>query len=201
MKKNILCALTCALFALAPTGALAGPFGLDKGMSLEQLKKQGIFVPTKVRFVYQARKLAKGHPDFEMYSALVSPQHGLCKITAIGNDVVTNVFGNQLEQKFKDITRAITRKYGSASNEFDFLQSGSIWKDPQDWMMGLVKKERVLASFWKASETTDLPDALSIIAVKANPLSSSKGYISLVYEFDNMDACIGTVESIEDANL
>lgn len=201
MKKYIFCALTLALTALAPAAALAGPLGLIKGMTLEQIKKQGNFVPTKTRFVYQAKALAKGHPDFESYSVLVSPQHGLCKITAIGTDVVTNVFGNQLERKFKDIAGAITRKYGAPGSEFDFLQSGSIWKEPQDWMMGLVKKERVLASFWAAPKNTDLPDALSVIAVKANPLSSSKGYITLVYEFDNVDECISSVESVDDANL
>ena len=201
MKRHLLSALTLALLGLNCTTAFAGPFGLSKGMTLEQLKKQGSFTPTKMRFVYQTKNLAKGHSDFEAYSVLVSPRYGLCKITAIGNDVVTNAFGNQLEQKFKDISAALTRRYGDPESQFDFLQKGSIWKDPQDWMMGLLKKERALSSFWAPPKNTDLPDSLSVIAVKANAVSPSKGYISLVYEFDNSDECIDSVASAEDANL
>jgi hypothetical protein len=53
-------------------------------------------------------------------------------------------------------------------------------------MMGLLKKERLLSSFW-TKETTghDLPDDIISIQAEAKALSLETGIIFLGYEFSN----------------
>ena len=186
---------------IASFSAVAGPFGLSKGMTLEEVKKYGAFVSGDSPFMYTAKTLSNGHPDFESYSIILTPQQGLCKIQAGGKDVKTSSFGSELKEKHNDFVKALTNKYGSPGNNFDYLKSGSIWKDRQDWMMSLLKKERRLASYWASPERTDLPDSISGIELEAAASSGSTGYIRLGYEFDNFDACIAVVEEKKNSNL
>ncbi len=192
--------VTIILF-IASFPAVAGPFGLSKGMTLEEAKKYGDFVSGNSPFVYTAKTLAGGHPDFESYSIILTPQQGLCKIQASGKDVNTSAFGDELKAKHIEFVKALSNKYGSPGNNYDFLRLGSIWKDPQDWMMALLKKERTLASYWSSPERTNLPDSLLSIELVTAALSGSKGYLRLSYEFNNLDACLLVLNAKKDANL
>ena len=145
-------------------------------------------------------RLKDGHPDFEFYSVVVTPEHGLCKLTLAGNDVATSTFGTELKNKFEDLLSALNGKYGPPSNSFDFLRAGSIWNEPRDWMMGLLRKERTLASFWGGRNTT-LPDFLQSISITASALSTTKAFIRISYEFDNIDACMQTLKTKRNSKL
>ena len=93
-------------------------------MSLEELRKQGDFTPSDQPFIYRTKTLLSGHPDFEFYSAIVTPEHGLCKITAVGKDINVNSFGSALTEKFNDLVGVLSSKYGSPFRKFDFLRAG-----------------------------------------------------------------------------
>lgn len=181
--------------------AIAGPFGLSKGMTLDEVKKLGNFSPEKEPFWYKAYKINKGHDNFEAYSVLITPTHGLCKIVGVGRDIYTNSFGEQLKSKYKELTSAITQKYGEPTGEYDFLRNGSIWTDDNDFMMGLAKKDRSLVSYWFASKGANLSDGLSAISIRASALSNSKGFINIGYDFDNVDDCLEAVKSKSNQNL
>lgn len=193
--------LVTVILVVASFSAVAGPFGLSKGMTLEEVKKYGAFVSGDSPFTYTAKTLSNGHPDFEIYSIILTPQQGLCKIQTAGKDVKTSSFGSELKEKHNDLVKALSNKYGSPGNNFDFLRTGSIWKDPQDWMMALLKKERTLASYWSPPERTNLPDSLLTIQLEAAASSGSTGYIRLGYEFDNLDACIAVLKEKKNSNL
>jgi len=193
--------LVTVILVVASFSAVAGPFGLSKGMTLEEVKKYGAFVSGDSPFTYTAKTLSNGHPDFEIYSIILTPQQGLCKIQAAGKDVKTSSFGSELKEKHNDLVKALSNKYGSPGNNFDFLRTGSIWKDPQDWMMALLKKERTLASYWSPPERTNLPDSVLSIQLEAAASSGSTGYIRLGYEFDNLDACIAVLKEKKNSNL
>jgi hypothetical protein len=62
----------------------------------------------------------------------------------------------------------------------DFLRAGSIWKEPEDWMMGLLKDERTLVAVWEKA----LPNRIHDVVLKAGALSREKGFHKLTYEFD-----------------
>jgi len=193
--------LVTVILVVASFSAVAGPFGLSKGMTLEEVKKYGAFVSGDSPFTYTAKTLSNGHPDFEIYSIILTPQQGLCKIQAAGKDVKTSSFGSELKEKHNDLVKALSNKYGSPGNNFDFLRTGSIWKDPQDWMMALLKKERTLASYWSPPERTNLPDSVLSIQLEAAASSGSTGYIRLGYEFDNLDACLAVLKEKKNSNL
>ena len=196
MRKIIVAAAFFAAF-----GAIAGPLGLNKGMTLEELKKQGAFVSGSQQFFYTAKTITSGHPDFESYTVILTPEQGLCKIHAVSKDIDTSAFGNELQGKYRELVGALSKKYGAPGKDFDFLRAGSIWKEPQYWMMSLLKQERNLDAFWSKPENNNLPDSLGSIAVNTYALSGSKGFIKLIYDFDNIEACVEMLKSKKNSSL
>lgn len=194
MKKLLL----LAGFLLCAGTAWSGPFGLSKGMSVEQVRALGPLEPSKTTpYAYAAKSLRDGHDAFEAYSFLITPEDGLCKVTAIGKDVKTSVYGDELKRAFTGLADALAEKYGRPSNQYDFLRSGSMWNEPKDFMMGLVRKERTLSWYWMGG----LPDELQSIAIEARGISASAGFISLSYEFQGSDACVDKATSRRNRNL
>ncbi len=107
-------------------------------------------------------------------------------------------YGNEIQKNFQNLVTALTQKYGISDNNFDFLRYGSIWNEQKDWMMGLLKKERTLYTSW---DNKNLPDSLMSISVNTTALSTSKGWITLSYEFKNLDACFEVLKSQKNSNL
>jgi hypothetical protein len=182
MLRNILA--TISLFVLLGSSH-AGPFGLDMGMSLNRLKQLGSVTSLKSANMYKIENLREVHPDFETYTIMVSPKLGLCKIRAIGQTFRNDSYGTEMKQKFDSLSRAISNKYGPPKDSHDFLKHSSIWKEPREWMMALLKNERILTTFW----TDGLPDNLDGIMLDTNGLSMDSGFIDLIYEFKNYSAC------------
>ena len=196
MRKIIVAAAFFAAF-----GAIAGPLGLNKGMTLEELNKHGSFTPSPRKFVYESKNLTNGHPDFQSYTAIVTPAHGLCKIVARSQNIESSSYGTEIEERFKDLISALTGKYGAPGKQYNFLRQGSIWNEPKYWMMGLLKKERILSAFWWPPENLNLPDSLRGIHVETVALSVSHGFIRLDYEFDNASECLDTLKANKNSNL
>ncbi len=196
MRKIIFAAALCAVF-----GAIAGPLGLNKGMTLTALKKKGSFTPDSQQFFYTAKTLTNGHPGFDHYTVILTPENGLCKIIAFGKDFETSAYGTELKERFKGIIIAISGKYGEPGANSDFLRHGSIWDEPRDWMKGLLKKERVLEAFWGSPKNLNMPDSIQSIHVEGSALLKDAGIIMLTYEFDNMDECIKTVNTKRNSSL
>jgi len=136
----------------------AGPFGLSAGMTKAQLNKIIKLKPSG-KHTCKVSSVPKSNSAFESYILLITPKAGLCKIMAIGKTVTTSVHGTELIQVHDILSETLTKKYGSGTR-YDFLKSGSIWHEPQEWMMGLKLKERVLATSWPESEGATLPDNL-----------------------------------------
>lgn len=183
--------------AVGASTAVAGPFGLDKGMTLQQIRQHGTVRPDTDPNWYLVDTLRNGHPAFEKYMLLVDPQLGLCKIVAVGKDLQTNVFGERVKSEFSDLTAALSSKYGTPTREFDFLRSGSIWDEPRDFMMALVKEERTLMNYWGNA----LPDQLQSILLRARALNTTKGYVNLAYEFRGIDQCMERAKGKANSSL
>ena len=123
------------------------------------------------------------HPDFETYMVGISPSTGLAEVVALSKDIQTNVYGEGVQSKFEEVKTALDMKYGTPANAFDFLRSGSLWDKPEDWMMGLVKEDRTLDTFWKVGDVS--------IDLEAKALSQEKGYLRLAYQFSNFQTFAG----------
>jgi hypothetical protein len=150
--------------------------------------------------VYTIATVPKPHVRFESYVVMVSETIGLCKVVAVGKSIETSAFGTELHSEFDNLEASLEQRYGKHKT-FDHLRAGSLWTEPQYWMMGLEKKDRTLAAFWDHEETPSLPTDLNGIMLQAQSLNTSKGYLSLTYEFSNMDTCSKESDALRDAGL
>jgi hypothetical protein len=110
-----------------------------------------------------------------------SQEKGLLRIVAVGEDIQTNGFGMEVQSAFKKIEEVVSTNYGEPKT-FNYVLSGSIWNESQDWMMGLLKKERTLWAAWDLKSVR--PNHIIAIALGANALSTEKAYLDLTYEFE-----------------
>jgi hypothetical protein len=161
-----------------------GPFGFYEGETkaevIAALGRASIKSEKGDQLIVNAAP--KPYAEFEEYELVLSSKDGLVKVVGIGRDITEDAYGSETRSRFSRLKEALTTTYGKPSDDFDFLQSDSIWNDPRDWMMGLAKKERTLRCFWSTSIK-----GVHLISLSADGLSSDKGYINLGYEFDNFE--------------
>lgn len=180
-----------------------GPFGLEAGLTQKNIEDM---IGAKLKLLpdsvnlFTSDKLPKQNADFEMYGLLISPKAGLCEIRALGKKIDTDSHGLALKSKFEELSSSLSSLYGKAEST-DALLAGSIWKEPQDWMMGLNKKERFLSATWKGTKETPLKNNIGTISMEARATNSSKGYIYLEYSFTNDDVCQTEIEGEKKSSL
>ncbi len=174
-----------------------GPFGLWKGMTYQQVKSIDNDVKEFGDNVYIITKVPKPHKEFEAYMVLIYKDNGLCKIVAMGLDTTTNGYGSQIKSIYTHIQESLTKKYGSCE-EIDMLYPGSIWDEPDDWMMSLLKTERYLTSLWSIDNGNTLSNSIKAIELDTHARNSSTGYLTLTYEFDNFHEVSAKLEAEEE---
>jgi hypothetical protein len=191
MKRALLlCLLSLITFSL-----YAGPFGLEKGMSMEQVKlvcdgrepealsdDQYIIFPQKT------------HPYFVTYIAWISETEGLYYLKAIGSDLETSKYGTSLKAKFESIEQSLSKTYGMPSR-IDELHSESFWVKPDDWMFALAQGDRYFFDVWEKDNESSLPETITAILLCAEAKSTTCGFITLEYEFENYER----VQKLEDS--
>ncbi len=182
------------MVALGPF-AIAGPFGLTRGTT----KAQVIQLVGKSAVVEDTPDALGGtdlvistapkpYEEFEKYLLIISKSDGLLKVVAIGKDIDTSADGEQLRDHYTEVLNALSSTYSTPTNSYDNLKEGSIWSDPQDFMMGLLRQDRTLTSFWFASKDVPIKDDITAIKLSVGASSNSVGYITLGYEFLGFDA-------------
>jgi len=192
IKKSAL-ALTLLLSANVAVQAQEakwdGPFGLKEGLSRAEIAKVVKIEKVGNTLSYTADKLPIPHPAFSWYALTISESVGLCAILAVSPTKPSDAFGDTLRQSFDALKDPLTLRYGKQTRGVDSVRSGSIWRDPQDFMMGMLKGERKLNAIWETTKAKPLPSSLSLIALIASAESSSTGRVSLHYTFSNNDKC------------
>ena len=192
--KNLFGALILVTFA---TNSIAGPFGVEMGMSKADL---GISNASQMlaegTFKWKVESLPKNSRFFEYYIVQVTPQNGLCYLKAVGQDVSTSAYGTSLRTAFDKVNNQLQKKYSGGTNA-DFLRSGSIWDEPEDFMMGLQKSERVLAAYYDEEEGSTMVEGVTKAYLTANAASSDSGWVSINYVFENHDACTEELNALD----
>lgn len=174
--------------AIAPAD---GPFGFAKGLTraeIENMLGSQLYVIDESKYLYGTKTAPKPNPLFEQVALVISPNAGLCEIRAVGQSISTNRFGNQLQAAFKSLRESLVAVYGVPSDT-DALMPGSLWKNPEDWMMGLYKKDRSLISVWRKTTATPLRSSLTAIYLGVSASNAETGYNMLQYQFDNAGLC------------
>ena len=137
--------------------------------------------------LYQTTEVPKQSSLFESYVLQSTKETGLCFVKGIGTDIATDDFGSRIKSEFDGLEELLERKYGPSTDEYDFVRVGSLWDDPQDFMMVLLKNERYLASVWDNEDGANLPNNLEMLTVYASAISTDEGYLSVEYYFRNYD--------------
>ncbi|HEV2540582.1 MAG TPA: hypothetical protein VGU03_12900 [Frateuria sp.] len=180
----------------------AGPFGLQIGLTKQQvLEATGAQAMPDNPYTYLSSKAPKGHVAFQHYAFTIGDQTGLCSVVGLGDDFDADAYGNAVRGNFSALEDALTKKYGEPTSTDKDLAPGSIWNEPKDWMMGLLKNERSYRVDWKSSQTHPLPDHLALIRLNARATRSDQAALAILYRFDNADACDKEVAAKRDAGL
>ena len=172
-------------FSFFTSGAWAGPYGLEMGMSLEDLNGNPEKIGPDKYVIYTVPEPVS---QVESYAVRISPKGGLFWIKAVGKTMSTNPDGSEVRKAFEKVQQETAAVYGN-SRSYDFLVDGSTLDQPDDWMQGIINWERVLGALWKKSEWKSLPDSLEEVFVGAEAVSSTQGFISIEYTFSNMNTC------------
>lgn len=154
----------------------ATPFGLTFGASRAEVQKLTGAEASAETNRFNTTKVPTPHPAFSLYQFHISPTLGLCDISAVAGPIEANDFGDQVKRVYNDIAEQIAGRYGPHTRTVDALRTGSIWNDPNDWMMGLSLGERSLMRSW----TNPAPN-LSQIALIASAQSRRSGLVMLTY--------------------
>lgn len=163
-----------------------GPFGLKKGLTLAQLK---LIDPDMERsdiydYTYAMSVVPLPNRDFISFRVVVAPDSGLCKIVAVSAQISTSCFGTELKSKYCNLRDVLESKYGQYY-EIDELMRGSIWYEAEDFMMAILKKERMLKCVWHSDSGSVLTNNIQSISLDGNAVSTDTGCLILIYEFDN----------------
>ncbi|MEQ4530007.1 MAG: hypothetical protein ABN478_01725, partial [Mixta sp.] len=142
-----------------------------------------------------------GNSAFGIYTLLISPDVGLCSIQAFGNKELTDDnYGINLRSKIDELKSSLDSIYGEGKKT-DTLMPGSVWSEPQDWMMGVYKNERQYNAIWYTSNEAMQKNKLRDIYLGARAENGSKGIMLLQYDFVNSETCAKEAKEAQKASL
>lgn len=191
MKKGL---LLVAFVLLACSAVFAGPFGIEMGWTYDQLVSNGVkvigdpYVDNNVASYEVAPE--KTHSSFDYYIVRIDEKEGVYSIEAYGS-IQTNEFGTQAKEAYENMKQQLSKGYGKPI-ELEYLKSGSIWDEPRDWMMGLVKQERTCSSFWMFEGRAD---HLQSVLLDLTAKYTDTGRLVLRYESDKTHEILERVKA------
>ncbi len=149
---------------------------------------------------YRIDSVPAPHSAFESYIVQVTPSFGLSWVKAIGKTMRCSACGIELRTEFDSLESRLSATYGK-SHRTDMLIPGSIWDEPRDWMDALLVQERYLMTVWDSKHGSTLKDSLASLALIANALDASSGWVVVEYSFENAEAADAAVASTENKAL
>ena len=169
----------------------AGPFGISMGLSksgVESIVGAPLTEMDGQSNLFATTTPPRPHPSFGNYVVKILPTAGVCQIRGIGVTIRSSSHGVEIQRAFSDLATMVGDTYGEYQ-EVDFLLPGSIWDEPEDWMMALRQNERQLQAVWDEDEGSTLSNGITSIILGASSLSGSQGYLILQYTFENEELC------------
>ena len=152
-------------------GKYAAPFGLEWGLSKEQVTAMGVkLTPHKsAKDTYTAKTLPKNLSDGEAYYLIFKQGFGLVAIGVVTNNITRDPLGSKGIERYSQLKTAIVNKYGKPDDEFERALRNQFYE--------CLKHEGCgsWASFWASG--TD-----GVIALELRGLTRGIGYIELKYE-------------------
>ena len=117
---------------------LSGPFGYEMGQAISG-EPDG---QTDSGFLYQFSP--KEFTGWAWVVAEYTHQTGVYAVTALKLVEDGDDYGLAHRAAADSLVEILTKKYG-AFEKADFLRTGSIWDEPNEWLMGISENERLYA--------------------------------------------------------
>jgi hypothetical protein len=178
MKKHIFFLVILSLFIVC--NAFCGPFGIDFGMTLAQVRQISKTPPEHIGDDLYIITPSNTHELFEAYVINIHTTYGVYFIKAISKNISTNGHGTELIGRFNNLVANIEGTYGNYLKR-DSLNPESIFNRSQDFSYTLSRGDRELVVFWNRDEGSRLPDNILEIILYAEAKNSSNGYIVIEY--------------------
>jgi hypothetical protein len=142
---------------------------------------------------YEFNTAPSPHKRFDTYQLKIIPGEGLLALRAGGVVIYTNVYGTALKAAYEEIQSDMKSTFGPGTAS-DFVNAGSLWTNPQDWMTGLLKKERILETFWEPAQHLN---GIAAIKLSAAALIRGAGMLEIRYDFQGWGAYLEAKKSQE----
>jgi hypothetical protein len=190
-----LAAVPKRLISGTTSAAADGAFGIAMGQSVDDLNATAVEAGW-----YKTTSPPKPHRLFPEVVVQATPKQGVCFVKGVGENFNSDSFGSEVRSRMNTVAEQIALKYGQPTTT-DFLMPGSIWNEPDDWMMGLLKGERFYTISWDSKGNTGSLRSLRSIALVVSATSSDTAWIGLEYYFKNEDNCDREIAQMEAASL
>ena len=176
----------------------AGPFGLDMGMTLEEVAEAcGENEPEYISDDRYYIQPVKSHPLFFFFFVWISEAEGLYYIKGISREIQANSYGTEVKQEFARLLSPLERKYGKFA-KIDKISKDSLFQDEKYWMTAVAEGSRTFEAHWSdgedASEKFGGLTTISIgIRTQATYITNKAyiwieyGFVNAVKGFDNLD--------------
>ena len=113
------------IFALPCIASEDAPFGLKWGVSVDDLRNQGIELQkesAKGRVeVFFAKSLPKNLSIAESYGLAFDQEFGLQKIVMFSEDITDDAFGYKGKEMYDDIKSKLKNKYGEPTKNWEYM--------------------------------------------------------------------------------
>ena len=182
-KKIALCVLLVLVAALVA----AGPFGLEMGMTLDEVRQAcGGRQPVSYGGDLYMIEPEAVHPAFCVYMVRISESVGLYLVLASTEKTVSVMTGEIIRSHFVSLKDALCLTYGNC-RVIDELAAGSVFTKESEWMVALAAGERKLQALWNRGVPSSLPDNMRQIVLAVSSVSSFEARLSVSYTFANFD--------------
>ena len=183
---------------LLPIAVFAAPFGLEMGMTLEEIAEQCEEEPEFLENDIYLIKPKKSHPVFTVYGVYINQNVGLYQIRAISDEIKTNKYGTELQNAFNNVKDRISKTYGTPEIYDDVDRNISYYNQQDDrWFYTLKEGSRELYATWGESEP--LSDNLDLVALKClatDGFYDGSGQLALYYYFSNVNSVEDEQDSV-----
>lgn len=170
---------------------LLWPFGLADDATPESL---GAVAVGGNPGIYYVAEVPRPHPKFDFYTITYHESTGICGVIAGTEKIDSNSSGTGLISAFKRLESQVSVRYGQG--EFtNYLISGSIWDESNDFLMSLATGDRLWHTVWHFDEVTAQINQLSEVRLYLVSSGRSNGQVVLEYSGLNFEECDAAIQS------
>jgi hypothetical protein len=197
MKKSIAFVI---MFLVAISFAIAQPFGIKMGMTLDDLIARGCnprFLGDILIMKLYDIMPPLTHSSFESYSVGINKKYGVVEIFAFGKNIDISICNQDLIDEFNKIKNQISKSYGQ-SEDYDLSNPDSLLDKGGELVKLLKEQGTILYSIWDSDSGVTLSDDIDHIHLDAKIEDASIGRLILSYSSIRMDDIfIGSIEEEE----